>query len=275
MSAHLRVNITRLSSRDVLEVLCATDLNYNVDRDRLKEYLRSLHCGTTSVKWKLLFRSVGTRTTGFIQSKCRLVLQFEAVPELEESIAAVSTMVQGRALFQLRKPGWKTESVTAKWDEPMDVLDKELVFHSTCRETKETSGLLYNNVRDNTRLLQHCYGIALNYMHQTGDNYLLGKFLEQYAEHQVPCNCFINSYRAGKVTGIEEHVDHVKFVTVIVGIEESDLDGQLCPLQVRGEFVDYVNVPLGPGRAVAYGRLKHHVPFWSRVGSRITFNCFY
>jgi hypothetical protein len=67
---------------------------------------------------------------------------------------------------------------------------------------------------------------------------------------------FINVYPAGKVTGGEPHVDHMKYCSVIVGIEESEVDGEICPLMVNGK-----PVRLSAGMIATFGRLLHEVPF--------------
>jgi hypothetical protein len=62
---------------------------------------------------------------------------------------------------------------------------------------------------------------------------------------------FINVYPAGKVTGGEPHVDHMKYCSVIVGIEESEVDGEICPLMVNGK-----PVRLSAGMIATLGRPK-------------------
>ena len=260
-------------------VMDCVDNNSNFDRERLKEEFKKLKMSTNpqNDKWKLACNlGEHVNTNGFPRCSTSLItfstLLVTTIAYLHK-ILTPTKLSQFRQASRINNPGvWNVLAKTLKWDggkllrEDSDVQDY--------KKGLDTDRGLWLKLRKETTIFEEVYQCAAAHMKAytkaTNNPYLEQQFLRRYSKHKVPTKCFLNSYCGRGVTGIDAHVDHVKYVTVIVGIEETEEDGKLNPLQVEG-----TPVPLGAGRMAAFGRVSHSVPLVKRKGRRITLNCFF
>ena len=270
---------TSLSDQVVDLVMSSVDNDSNFDKKDLEEAFKKLKYSTDHKNRRYsLACNLGRhmKTNGFPRCSTSLIT-FSTL--LVTTIAGLHKILTQTKLNQFQPPSkinnpgvWNVLAKTLKWDggkllrEDSDVQDY--------KKGLDTDRGLWLKLRKETTIFEEVYQCAAAHMKAytkaTNNPYLEQQFLRRYSKHKVPTKCFLNSYCGRGVTGIDAHVDHVKYVTVIVGIEETEEDGKLNPLQVEG-----TPVPLGAGRMAAFGRVSHSVPLVKRKGRRITLNCFF
>ena len=153
----LHVRTTSFPSRVVLEMMLVVGLNYVVDWPRFVKFLKStMKYGQHSEKFKNAIKLVSSmKTHGFIQSSCRLILQFPSPDDLSD-YRYIKELLQNRNLHVDNDVGWLLRHVTLKWDEPKNQLDKELQPLPFLGETSESSTNMYNSVRSQLSSLWSC-----------------------------------------------------------------------------------------------------------------------
>ena len=270
---------TSLSDKVVDLVMSCVDNDSNLDKEALEEAFKKMKYSTDpkNRRYSLacnLGRHIGTN--GFPRCSTSLIT-FSTL--LVTTIACLHKILTQTKLNQFRSPSkinnpgvWNVLAKSLKWDKGKLLLEDTDV--PAYKRGLDTDRGLWLKLRNQTTIFEEVYQCAAAHMKAytkaTNNPYLEQQFLRRYSEHKVPTKCFLNSYCGRGVTGIDAHVDHVKYVTVIVGIEETEEDGKLNPLQVEG-----TPVPLGAGRMAAFGRVSHSVPLVKRKGRRITLNCFF
>jgi hypothetical protein len=243
--------------------------DYDVDVNKLqKAFIERKQSIRDGVYRKCLKLAQGARHGGFLRSRCIKISQGKEMPVrfIQRIVQKVNESLEAGRRFSGYEAGsrWKLKSTTLKWNVEINDHRRQSTVNGF-----DTDKALFDDL-DTAGMFEFGYNAARDYLTTVASRTLLTKFDEDYSESKSPFRAFVNVYPEGKVTGVEQHVDHLKYCSVIVGIEESETDGVSCPLVVDGQ-----TVRLGPGMMVIFGRLLHEVPFAIRKNRRITLNMFF